>query len=169
MYFTCCKLNVAARNLIEAAENAPDQASSGGRTSQVEPKRHTMHFVGQRSEEGQSVGVQRHSLDISSAERLTEGLNSSSSTGSISSPNRQVMWALLIVLFPPCLQPLPHPLVLNFPIPPLKSFPHPPAYKHPFTLLLKFLIPPAYKLPTFPASKLLLSPPWFKVSLFPLL
>ena len=91
MYFTCCKLNVAARNLIEAAENAPDQASSGGRTSQVEPKRHTMHFVGQRSEEGQSVGVQRHSLDISSAERLTEGLNSSLSTGSISSPNRQVM------------------------------------------------------------------------------
>ena len=91
MYFTCCKLNVAARNLIEAAENAPDQASSGGRTSQVEPKRHTMHFVGQRSEEGQSVGVQRHSLDISSAERLTEGLNSSSSTGSITSPNRQVM------------------------------------------------------------------------------
>lgn len=158
MYFTCCKLNVAARNLIEAAENAPDQASSGGRTSQVEPKRHTMHFVGQRSEEGQSVGVQRHSLDISSAERLTEGLNSSSSTGSISSPNRQVMWALLIVLLPPCLQPLPHPLVLNFPIPPLKSFSHPPAYKHLFTLLLKFLIPLAYKLPTFPASKLLLSP-----------
>lgn len=86
---TFVELNVAARNLIEAAENAPDQASSGGRTSQVEPKRHTMHFVGQRSEEGQSVGVQRHSLDISSAERLTEGLNSSSSTGSISSPNRQ--------------------------------------------------------------------------------
>lgn len=154
MYFTCCKLNVAARNLIEAAENAPDQASSGGRTSQVEPKRHTMHFVGQRSEEGQSVGVQRHSLDISSAERLTEGLNSSSSTGSISSPNRQVMWALLIVLLPLCLPPgskFSH-------SPPLKSFPHPPAYKHPFTLLLKFLIPPAYKLPTFPASKLLLSP-----------
>lgn len=125
MYFTCCKLNVAARNLIEAAENAPDQASSGGRTSQVEPKRHTMHFVGQRSEEGQSVGVQRHSLDISSAERLTEGLNSSSSTGSISSPNRQVMWALLIVLLPPCLQPLPHPLVLNFPIPPQKLPPSP--------------------------------------------
>lgn len=127
MYFTCCKLNVAARNLIEAAENAPDQASSGGRTSQVEPKRHTMHFVGQRSEEGQSVGVQRHSLDISSAERLTEGLNSSSSTGSISSPNRQVMWALLIVLLPLCLQPLPHPLVLNFPIspPPSKASPTP--------------------------------------------
>lgn len=154
MYFTCCKLNVAARNLIEAAENAPDQASSGGRTSQVEPKRHTMHFVGQRSEEGQSVGVQRHSLDISSAERLTEGLNSSSSTGSISSPNRQVMWALLIVLLPLCLPP-----GSKFSqSPPLKSFPHPPAYKHPFTLLLKFLIPPAYKLPTFPASKLFLSP-----------
>ena len=122
MYFTCCKLNVAARNLIEAAENAPDQASSGGRTSQVEPKRHTMHFVGQRSEEGQSVGVQRHSLDISSAERLTEGLNSSSSTGSISSPNRQVMWALLSVLLPP-------PPLITSPPPPGIKFSHPPPQK----------------------------------------
>lgn len=83
---------MAARNLIEAAENGSDQASSGGRTSQVEPKRHTMHFVGQRSEEGQSVGLQRRSLDISSSERLTEEMNSSSSTGSINSPpNRHVM------------------------------------------------------------------------------
>lgn len=83
---TFVELNVAARNLIEAAENGSDQASSGGRTSQVEPKRHTMHFVGQRSEEGQSVGLQRRSLDISSSERLTEEMNSSSSTGSINSP-----------------------------------------------------------------------------------
>lgn len=150
MYFTCCKLNVAARNLIEAAENAPVQASSGGRTSQVEPKRHTMHFVGQRSEEGQSVGVQRHSLDISSAERLTEGLNSSSSTGSISSPNRQVMWALLIVLLPPCLQPLPHPLVLNFPIPPPQKVPPSPCLQTSLHSAFKIVNPPCLQASHFP-------------------
>lgn len=95
---TFVELNVAARNLIEAAENGSDQTSSvakpprkslTGEPGKVEPKRHTMHFVGQRGEDSQSVGLQRRSLDISSSERLAEELNSSSSTGSISSPNRQ--------------------------------------------------------------------------------
>ena len=75
----CLQLNAAARNLTEGIENGSDQPSGvakparkslTGETSKSEPKRHTMHFVGQRDGESQSVGLQRRSLDISSSERL---------------------------------------------------------------------------------------------------
>lgn len=76
---TFVELNTAARNLTEGIENVSDQPSGvakparkslTGETSKGEPKRHTMHFVGQRDGESQSVGLQRRSLDISSSERL---------------------------------------------------------------------------------------------------
>ena len=76
------QFNIAARNLTEGVENRSDQTSAAvanpPRKSQMEeaskgePKRHTMHFVGQRDEESQPAGLQRRSLDISSSDRLTE-------------------------------------------------------------------------------------------------
>ena len=81
MSLFCSQLNVAARNLTEGIENGSDQPSGvakparkslTGETSKGEPKRHTMHFVGQRDGESQPVGLQRRSLDISSSERLAD-------------------------------------------------------------------------------------------------
>ena len=82
--YLCLQLNAAARNLAEGTETGSDQPpgvakparkSLTGETSKGEPKRHTMHFVGQRDGESQSVGLQRRSLDISSSERLAEDNN----------------------------------------------------------------------------------------------
>ena len=84
MSLFCLQLNAAARNLAEGTEIGSDQPpgvakparkSLTGETSKGEPKRHTMHFVGQRDGESQSVGLQRRSLDISSSERLSEDNN----------------------------------------------------------------------------------------------
>jgi len=95
---TFVELNIAARNLVEGSENGEDQTravakpqrkSLTSEASKGEPKRHTMHFVGQRSEESQPAGLQRHSLDISSSERLVDTLDSSASPGSGTSQNRQ--------------------------------------------------------------------------------
>lgn len=58
--------------------------------SKGEPKRHTMHFVGQRNEDSQPVGIQRRSLDISSSERLAGALDNSTSPASGTFQNRQV-------------------------------------------------------------------------------
>lgn len=89
------QLNIAARNLTEGVENESDQSSAVAAkpprkslTGEAEPKRHTMHFVGQRDEESQPVGLQRRSLDISSSERLSEQLYSI--PASVTSQNRQV-------------------------------------------------------------------------------
>lgn len=77
----CLQLNVAARNLTEGIGSGSDQFSAvakparkslTGESSKGEPKRHTMHFVGQRDGESQPAGLQRRSLDISSSERLAE-------------------------------------------------------------------------------------------------
>ena len=59
--------------------------------SKGEPKRHTMHFVGQRNEDSLPVGIQRRSLDISSSERLADALDTSASPSSDTFQNRQVM------------------------------------------------------------------------------
>ena len=81
MSLFCLQLNIAARSLTEGVENGPDQPSAvakparkslTGETSKAEPKRHTMHFVGQRDGESQSACLQRRSLDISSSERLAD-------------------------------------------------------------------------------------------------
>jgi len=79
MSLFCFQFNVAARNLTEGLENGSDQPSGiakparkslTGDSSKGEPKRHTMHFVGQRDGESQSADLQRRSLDISSSGRL---------------------------------------------------------------------------------------------------
>ena len=68
-------------NVSKSLRSSPSESKDSG-----EPKRHTMHFVGQRVEETRSIGLQRHSLDITSTERLAEAFggtsgNSASSTG----------------------------------------------------------------------------------------
>ena len=83
-----------ARKLADRVHNpeSPSQAtakpqrdSPASDTKKAEPKRHTMHFVGQRNQESESTGLQRRSLDIKSSERLADALDRSSSSGYVSS------------------------------------------------------------------------------------
>ena len=83
-----------ARKLADRVHNpeSPSQAaakpqrdSPASDTNKAEPKRHTMHFVGQRNQESESTGLQRRSLDIKSSERLADALDRSSSSGYVSS------------------------------------------------------------------------------------
>lgn len=95
---TFVELNVAARSLMEGGEHVEDQTQAIAKpprqslspdANKGEPKRHTMHFVGQRNEESRPAGLQRRSLDVSSSERLADALDSSTSPGSGTFQNRQ--------------------------------------------------------------------------------
>lgn len=83
-----------ARKLADRVDNpeSPSQAaakpqrnSPASDMNKAEPKRHTMHFVGQRNQESESAGLQRRSLDIKSSDRLADALDRSSSSGYVSS------------------------------------------------------------------------------------
>lgn len=93
---TFVELNIAARNLIEGDAHAEDRGAAQSprkslapETNKGEPKRHTIHFGGQRNEESQASGLQRRSLDISSSGRLADTLDTSVSPGSSTSESRQ--------------------------------------------------------------------------------
>lgn len=88
------EFNTVARKLADRVDNpeSPSQAaakpqrnSPASDTNKAEPKRHTMHFVGQRNQESESAGLQRRSLDIKSSDRLADALDCSSSSGYVSS------------------------------------------------------------------------------------
>ena len=112
IHFFCFlfQFNIAARNLSEGVDSGADHTQAMAKlprksltsdTNTGEPKRHTMHFVGQRNQESQPVGLQRRSLDISSSERLADALDSSSSSGSVTSQNtsRQVTQGFMTLTY----------------------------------------------------------------------
>ncbi|CAH3158349.1 unnamed protein product [Porites evermanni] len=88
------EFNTVARKLADRVDHpeSPSQAAAKAQrnspasdTNKAEPKRHTMHFVGQRTQESESAGLQRRSLDIKSSDRLADALDRSSSSGYVSS------------------------------------------------------------------------------------
>ena len=94
MFFFCFQFNTVARKLADRVDHPenPSQAaakphrnSPASDTNKAEPKRHTMHFVGQRNQESESAGLQRRSLDIKYSDRLADALDRSSSSGYVSS------------------------------------------------------------------------------------